>query len=89
MKRIVKKSNRVYELFVNVSKKNLRVVEYGTWYVSEGSIGLERKDIDSLLKDTDHDIDFIIRCVYMQFINRRNPYFSSKTGKPLSKWFDL
>lgn len=91
MKRIVKQSNRVMELFVNVRKKTLRVVEYGNWYVATGWINLEKEDVDSLLRDTDHDILPILRNVHTDIIFPfpRNPYFSSKTRKPLSKWFTI
>lgn len=90
MKRIIKRPRLVIELFVNVRKKDLRIVEYGTWYVSEGSIVLDDKeDVATLIKDTDHDILPILRHVRTRIINRRNPYFSAKTGKPLSKWFTI
>lgn len=89
MKRIVKTRDRVIELFVNVRKKSLRAVEYGRWYVATDCIFLEKDDLSSLLKDTDHDIMPIILQMRGKFIHRRNPYFSSKTGRPLSKWFTI
>ena len=90
MKRIVKQKGCVTELFLNIRKKHLRVVEYSEWYVSTGSIYLDDKeDVFSIIKDTDHDIRPILNQVYTRVITRRNPYFSSKTGKPLSKWFTI
>ena len=90
MKRIVKQKDRVYELFLNVRNRTLRVVKYGTWFVSIGMTYLDEKnDVKSIMYDTDHDIEPILRDIYTQRVNRRNPYFSAKTGKPLSKWYSI
>lgn len=89
MKRIIKESSRVFEIFVNVREKTLRVVEYGDWYVAYGEKHLKDEELRSLITDPDHDIKPIIQGIYGRFIGRRNPYFSSKTGKPLSKWFEI
>lgn len=88
MKRIIKQSSRVFELFVNVRKSTLRVVEYGPRYVCEGSMYLNSQELDALSNDTDHDILPIIRQVRARYIGRRNPYFSS-LGQPLTKWFEV
>ena len=89
MKRVIKTKVCVYELFLNVRTRELRVVEYGTWYVVSGSLFLDKDGVRSILNDTDFDIAPILRNLQCHFIDRRNPYFSSKTGKPLSKWFAI
>lgn len=89
MKRIIRTKECVYEMFLNVRTKDLRVIEYGTWYVAVGSLRLEKDDVRTILNDTDRDVLPILRDVYSRIIDRRNPYFSSKTGRPLSKWYDI
>lgn len=89
MKRIVKQQERVIELFLNIREKKVRAVEYGRWYVAVGSISLSSTELEALLNESDHDINPIIQQIYGRFIHRRNPYFSSKTGKHLSKWFTI
>lgn len=89
MKRIIKQTNRVFEVFFNLSKKTLRVVEYGDWYVAYGEKNLNDNDLLLLLKGSDCEVLSIFQGIYARFIGRRNPYFSSKTGKPLSKWFEI
>ena len=91
MKRIIKTSDRVYEAILNVRNKELRIYEYGTWYTSFGVLRLDNDAIKIFLDGDDNDILPIIESVYTLFdiLPHRNPYFSSKTGKPLSKWFTI
>ena len=90
MKRIIKQTDRVIELYVNVRTHHLRVVEYTPNYVGSGSIYLDNgSDVRSILNDTYNDIVPYLRLVRTYFLARRNPYFSTKTGKPLSKWHSI
>lgn len=77
------------ELSLNVRQKRLRVVEYGRWYVAADSCYLDDEDVRSIFIDTDDEVMPILNSLNGKIIHRRNPYFSSKTGKPLSKWFTI
>lgn len=94
MKRILKSETEVVIFEWNVRSKFCTISHYfnDTNYCKSIRVLLNDDEIVCLDSDSDDDVSRYVlaynRPVHFYY-RRRNPFFSSKTGKPLSAWFKL